>query len=269
MTSLLLKTLGTLLVVGLLTAYVRGWRHLRRLGHRPRAWRLAAYTLGMATIAVAVLALDELADERFSAHMIQHLLLVMLAAPLVELGDPLPLVLWGLPRSARAAMAATLRPGGAVRRTLTALTALPVAGAVYVVTMWAWHVPALYDAAAEHELLHALEHTMFFISALLFWWPVLQPAPRLHPRVQPGLQIAYLVAATAQNTALGMILRIPDRAFYPHYVREAAAHGLDPIDDQALGGGLMWSMGHMYLAPILVILYAFARRAEREDVPPF
>ena len=102
MTTLLLKTLGALLITALLTAYVRGWRRLRWLGHRPPAWRLAAYTLGMATMAVALLALDELADERFWVHMIQHLLLIMLAAPFVELGDPLALVLWGLPRGARA-----------------------------------------------------------------------------------------------------------------------------------------------------------------------
>jgi putative membrane protein len=145
------------------------------------------------------------------------------------------------------------------------LSSLPVAGALYVITVWGWHLPAFYDAAAEHELVHVVEHAMLLGTALLFWWPVIRPAPRLRAPSHPGLLIAYLVAATAQNTALSMALAVPDRAFYPHYVSAAATLGISAVDDQAFGGGLMWSMGHMYLLPILVILYAIARDSERDD----
>ena len=134
-----------------------------------------------------------------------------------------------------------------------------MAGALHVVTVWVWHLPLLYDAAAEHELVHALEHASFFSTAILFWWPIVLPAPRLRPRPHPGVQIAYLLLATAQNTALGMALAVPERAFYPYYVRRAAALGFSAVDDQMLGGGLMWSGGHMYLLPILVILWSLAR----------
>jgi cytochrome c oxidase assembly factor CtaG len=132
-----------------------------------------------------------------------------------------------------------------------------------------WHVPLLYDAAAEHEIVHAIEHVTFFGTALLFWWPIIRPAPRLGPRLHPGLQIAYLVAATAQSTALGMLLAVPERAFYPHYARAAAALGISAVDDQMVGGGLMWSGAHMYLLPILLILYGISRDAAREpdDAP--
>ena len=110
---------------------------------------------------------------------------------------------------------------------------------------------------------------MFFATAILFWWPILQPAPRLHRREHPGFQIAYLVLATAQNTALGFLLSIPERALYPHYARLAPSLGLNAVDDQAFGAGLMWGMGHMYLLPILLILYEVSRESERErgDVP--
>jgi cytochrome c oxidase assembly factor CtaG len=262
-----LKALGLLVAVAVLIAYVRGWRYLAASGHRPPRWRFLVYALGLATAVTALVALDELADERFSVHMVQHLALIMVAAPLITLGNPLPCILWGLPRRARAAFARTLKPGAAVRRALWALTLLPVAGLLHVTTVWLWHVPALYDAAAEHEALHALEHLMFFATAILFWWPIVRPAPRLHARAHPGLQIFYLVAATAQNTALGMILAVPDRAFYPHYARLAAALGLSAVDDQTLGGSLMWSMGHMYLLPIFLILYELSRESAREDAP--
>ena len=182
-----LTALGGLVLFVALVAYTRGWRRLRAIGQRPPAWRLAVYGLGLTTAAAALIGLDELGDERFSMHMVQHLLLVMLAAPLVTLGNPLPCVLWGLPRGARAAFGRTLRPGAKFRRALGALTFMPVAGALYAITVWVWHVPFLYDAAVEHEVLHALEHTMFLGTAILFWWPIVQPAPRLHPRAHPGL----------------------------------------------------------------------------------
>ena len=258
------KTVLSLVLAGLAAAYACGWRRLRTAGHAPPLWRLALYALGLTTVASALLSpLDDLAAARFSAHMGQHLLLTMMAAPLLLLGNPLPLVLWGLPPSVRWALAAPLRRRARLRAVLSALTFLPVAGLLHVTTVWVWHLPFLYDAAVEHELVHAVEHATFFATALLFWWPIIQPAPRLRPGPHPGFQILYLLVAAAQSTALGMLLAVPERAFYPHYVSVAAALGINAIDDQMLGGGLMWSGAHMYLLPILLILYGLSRDAGR------
>jgi cytochrome c oxidase assembly factor CtaG len=142
-----------------------------------------------------------------------------------------------------------------------------VAGLIYVATMWLWHLPTLYDAAVEHELVHAVEHATFLATAILFWWPIIQPAPRLRPRPHPGFQILYLLIATAQNTALGMVLAVPERAFYTHYVHAAAALGISAVDDQMLGAGLMWSGSHMFLLPILLILYDLSRDAAAIRAP--
>ena len=265
-----LKTLLSLVLAAAATAYVRGWRRLRAAGYAPPHWRPASYVLGIVFVAGALLSpLDELATERFSAHMAQHLLLTMMAAPLLLLGNPLPLVLWGLPPGARRWLAAPFRRTARLRGALSAMTFWPAAGALHVAAIWVWHVPLLYDLAAEHELVHAVEHVSFFGTALLFWWPIIRPAPRLAPRLHPGLQILYLIAATAQSTALGMLLAVPERAFYPHYIRAAAALGISAVDDQMIGGGLMWSGAHMYLLPILLILYGIARDAahERDDAP--
>lgn len=265
-----LKGFLSVVLVGLAAAYARGWRRLGATGHAPPLWRPACYLCGLLMVAGALLSpLDELAASRFSAHMAQHLLLTMMAAPLVLLADPLPVVLWGLPPAVRRRLAAPLRRGRWIRSALSALTLWPAAGVLHVAALWIWHVPMLYDAAAEHELVHALEHVVFFGTALLFWWPIVRPAPRLAPRLHPGLQIAYLVAATAQSTALGMLLAVPERAFYPHYVRVAATLGISAVEDQSLGGGLMWSGAHMYLLPILIILYGVSRDGarERDDAP--
>jgi putative membrane protein len=260
-----IKTVLSLVLAGLAAAYACGWLRLRAAGHTPPLWRLALYALGLTAVTAALLSpLDDLAAARFSAHMGQHLLLTMMAAPLLLLGNPLPLVLWGLPSRARRPLAATLRPRARLRAALSALTSLPVAGVLHVTTLWIWHLPFLYDAAVEHEVVHALEHATFFATAILFWWPIIQPAPRLRPWPHPGFRILYLLVATAQNTALGMLLAVPERAFYPHYVRLAVTLGISAVDDQMLGGGLMWSGGHMYLLPILMILYGLSRDGVRQ-----
>src|SRR5213593_59279 len=224
MVEVAIKTGLSLVLAGLVAAYVRGWRRLRAVGHAPPLWRLALYALGLTAVTAALLSpLDGLAAARFSAHMGQHLLLTMMAAPLLLLGNPLPLVLWGLPSRARRPLAATLRPRRWLRATLSALTSLPVAGVLHVTTVWIWHLPFLYDAAVEHEVVHAVEHATFFATAILFWWPIIQPAPRLRPWPHPGFQILYLLVATAQSAALGLLLTVPERALYPHYVSVAAA----------------------------------------------
>ena len=265
MLEVIVKTLVVLGLLAIGAAYARGWRRLRGADYAAPRWRLALYALGLATIAAALLSpLDDLAAQRFSAHMGQHLLLTMVAAPLVVLGNPLPFVLWGVPARARRAIGTTLRRGAPLRTALWALTFLPVAWILHVTTVWVWHLPFMYDAAVEHELLHAAEHATFFWTAILFWWPIVQPAPRLRPPPHPGFQILYLLLATAQNTALGMLLSVPERAYYPYYVKTAAALGISAVDDQLLGAGLMWSGGHMYLLPILLILWGLARDAARE-----
>src|SRR5262245_51465224 len=173
--------------------------------------------------------------------MVQHQLLFMIAPPLLLLGNPYPFVLWGLPRGVRRRLRPTLTVTGALRAAWRALTWMPVAGTLYMLVLFAWHHPALYEAALEHRSLHDLEHLSFFASAVLFWWPVVNPAPRLR-RLTSGLQygyrIGYLIVATGLNTVLGAVLGMTERVLYPMY---AAAPRLledwDALDDQAFGGG--------------------------------
>ena len=247
--------------------YGRGWWRLYRIGHPRSRWRLALYGLGLAALAAALLSpIDDLADELFPVHMVQHLLLTMVAAPLVLLGNPLPVVLWGVSRRARHWLASPLTTGARFRTALGVLTSLPIAWLVYVVDLWAWHVPLLYQAALEHEVVHVVEHIAFFTTALLFWLPIVRPAPRLGPRAPFGFELLYLLAATAQNTALGAMLTLPERSFYPYYDETARRLAVNAAEEQAAAGGLMWISGHMYLLPILVLLYNFSQSKDAGDV---
>jgi cytochrome c oxidase assembly factor CtaG len=152
---------------------------------------------------------------------------------------------------------------------------MPVAGGLYTLTLWGWHYPLAYEAALRFPVLHDVEHLTFFGTAVLFWWPIVNPAPRLRrltTGVMYGARIGYLILATAQNTLLGAVLGLAERALYPSY---AAAPRLlaewSPVDDQSFGGGVMWSGSHMFLVAVLVLLHrameAEGRKADARTRP--
>jgi putative membrane protein len=198
----------------------------------------------------------------FPCTWCSHLLLTMLAAPLVLLGNPLSVVLWGVPRRVRRWLASPLTTRARFRIALGMLTSLPIAWLVYVADLWAWHAPLLYQLALEHEAVHVVEHAAFFTTAMLFWWPIVRPAPRLGPPAHLGFKVLYLIAATAQNTALGAMLALPERSFYSYYDETARRLAVNAVQEQATAGGIMWISGHMYLLPILVMLYQFAQKSD-------
>ncbi|MGH7318258.1 MAG: cytochrome c oxidase assembly protein [Candidatus Rokuibacteriota bacterium] len=262
----------SLLALG--TTYAVGWWRIRRQGHRRLAsiWRLLAYEGGLGSVALALVSpIDHLAEVLFTAHMIQHQLLIMVAAPLLLLGNPFPFVLWGLPRRLRRRLGGALTRGGAVRRVWRTLTWIPVAGLAHTMTLWAWHLPAAYEAALRTNVLHDIEHLSFFGTALLFWWPVVDPAPRDHASrdgLYYGARVAYLVLATAQNTLLGALIGLTERVLYPSYAAAPRVFGLTPLDDQALSGGIMWAGGHMYLIAILILVGQAMNAEGRETSEP-
>ena len=244
----------------LLTAaivYLVGWTELARRSParcRPRLIaRLALALAGVTAAAVALLALHDAAHQSFAAHMIQHLLLIVVAVPALLLADPLPAVLWALPpglrRTARRALGATTAP----RRLWRQLTRMPVAWTLHAVALWLWHAPLAYDAALDSRVLHDAEHLVFVLTAVLFWWPVIEPAPRGRIAAPLGWRIVYLVLGAFQSAALGIFLAAAPRALY--------AYGA--VDDQALGGVLMWAIGGAVdMAAVLVLVYRFLAVAE-------
>ena len=257
-----------LVLVATAGAYAVGWWRLRRAGHRliARGWRLLSYLSGLVFVAVALMSpIGYLAHQLFTAHMIQHILLIMVAAPLLLLGNPLPASLWGLPKGLRHSVGRLLVRGAFMRNAIWALTLMPVAWIAYVGNLWLWHLPVAYQAALRHHAVHDLEHLLFFGTAILFWWPIIEPAPRLHGLVHSAFGILYLIAATGQNTLLGALLALPERLIYPYYAEPPRLFGLTPLEDQALAGGIMWSMGHMYLIPLLLLVARILNRQEEAN----
>jgi cytochrome c oxidase assembly factor CtaG len=236
--------------------YCVGWTRLARhtpvRNHAALVARLALALGSVTTVAVALLGLHAAAHESFAAHMVQHLLLVAVAVPALLLADPLAAVVWALPRGVRAGARRVLSERAAPRRAWQALTRMPVAWTLHAAALWLWHVPAVYDAALVSGPLHDAEHLVLTATAVLFWWPIIAPAPR--HAAAPGARIVYLVLGAFQSAALGVVLMSAPHPLY--------AYGA--LEDQALGGVLMWSVGGAVdMAAVLVLVYRFLSAAER------
>lgn len=247
------------------TLYAAGWWRLRKRGARiATGWDLTLYLGGLATVCLALSSpIDSLASVLFLVHMIQHELLTMVAAPLLLLANPLPAFLWALPRRPRHRVGRLLTRGALLRRGLWAVTWMPVAWLVFVVNLWAWHHPAAYQAALRSDLIHDLEHLGFFGTALLFWWPVINPAPRVRGHIHYGLRILYVFLAAGQDTLLAGLIGLADRVLYPYYTAVPRLWGLSPLGDQAWGGAIMWVTGStIYTTAILLLV---AKAFDHED----
>jgi cytochrome c oxidase assembly factor CtaG len=224
--------------------YARGWWRLsQRTSLRVGAGRLAAFLGGLALIAVALASpLDALAEQRLSAHMVQHQLLMMLAPPLLWLGAPIVPMLLGLPRLIRRPVAVAL--ASRLGRTIAHVIAHPAFGWMsFTLAFWTWHAPPLYELALGSHAWHHVEHACFFASAMLFWRPVILawPGRSLWPR---WTMIPYLVLADLENTILAAILTFSDRVIYPTYAIVPTGSP-SALDDQATAGVIMWVPGSL------------------------
>ena len=260
-------------VVALLLAslglYGLGYLRLRTRGRRGRVVRarqLAAFGLGWLTLVAAFASpLDALSAALFSAHMVQHELLMIVAAPLLVLGRPLALWLWALPPRSRHAIGAAVRMR-AWRGIWRVLCRPAVAWLLHAAALWAWHMPRLFEAALASPGLHALQHASFLLSALLFWWTVFGEAAR---RDESGYAMLSLFTTMVHTGALGALLTLAPGLWYPAYVEPASALGVDPLLDQQLGGLVMWVPGGLayLLAALMTSARWLMRRAPAALVP--
>ena len=199
--------------------------------------------------------------------MVQHMLLLAVAAPLILLGAPIRPLLRGMPRSWRSRVVRPIARSRGVRAALHLLRHPLVAGALYVGGLYAWHVPALYDAALIDARVHVLEHAWFMATALLFWSCVIDPEP-FRATLPYAARIVYLLLAGAgQNTILGGLLAFSTRLLYRSYEGRPERYGFDAVSDQRVGGAVMWVPGDLiFLAAASVSFFLWLATEEREQL---
>lgn len=177
----------------------------------------------------------------FSAHMAQHLLLTLVFPPLLLYGTP------------SAVMRRLLRPRW-VMAVARVLTRPLVAAAVFTAPIVLWHVPALYEAALRDHNIHIVQHLVFITTAVIMWWPVLSPVPEL-PRIPHLLQMLYLFLLGIPMSITGALIALSDRVLYPFYAAAPRVGGLSPLDDQQIGGLLMWVLGGLMLWIVMTVIW--------------
>lgn len=235
--------------------YLRGWRVLRHVQPaRFPTWRAGAFLGGLGALVLAIGSpLDPLSEYLLSAHMVQHLLLMSVAAPLLLLGSPLLPVLRGLPRGFAHDGISPFLNWPLLRHLGSRLTH-PVTGwLALLVGLCVWHIPAAFETALRSPAWHEVEHATFFLGALLFWWPVIRPYPS-HPVWPPWTIPLYLLAADAVNSALCAILAFTEHVIYPTYAAAPRLFGTTALGDQASAGVIMWVPGSIaFLVPAVVV----------------
>lgn len=245
-----------LLAALLLTAgiYLRGWLVLhRRDAGRWRPGQVLAFYSGLTALFLALASpIEPFAALLLQVHMLQHLLLMMVAPPLLWLGAPLFPLLRGLPRAGRRAVAPFFR-APLPRQLFGRLTHPVAAWLLFVCATWFWHAPSVYQLALRSDSWHYLQHVCFLTTALLFWYPVVRPYPA-RPSWSLWLVIPYLILADVQNTLLAALLTFSDGVLYPHYASVPRVGALSALDDQSAAGVFMWVPGSLaYLGPLFAI----------------
>lgn len=221
-----------------------------------RSWLFAA---GLGALGVALLSpIEAYEGVLFSVHMVQHMLLELVAAPLLLAGAPITLTLRAASPPVRRRLLSVLQS-----RVVHALSFPVVAWVLFAAVNWGWHFSTLYDQALDNELLHYFQHATFLGAALLFWWPVIgaDPSPW---RLPHPIRLFYLFLAMPQNSFLGVALLQTTTVLYPHYVTNVRGWGPTPLEDQHLGGVIMWVFGDVaFLAGMALVVAIWVRAEDR------
>ena len=203
-------------------------------GQTVRRRRLTGFIIGWATLAVALLSpLHAMSEALFSMHMVQHELLMVVAAPLLFLARPLVPMLWALHAPWRRRVGRALN-AHTLRRAWTTLSSIPIAWALHAAAIWAWHLPVLYEQTLSSPLVHAAQHVSFFATALLFWWSIVRG------RQARTAGVIALFTTAVHTGALGALIALSPAPWYPRYGEASAAWGLTALEDQQLAGLIMW-----------------------------
>jgi putative membrane protein len=247
-------------LAALLLIYSIGFSRMAKRGLKSAERRSAIpFALGWLALLIALDSpIHRMGSQLFWVHMMQHEILMLVAAPLLVLGKPIVTLLWALPLSWRSGLGRFTQ-----QRTFHAtwmfVTTPLIAWLAHAIALWGWHVPALFELTLKSDFAHGLQHLSFLGTALLFWWTLIQGH-----RVNYGGAFIYVFTTAAHSSVLGALLTFSRTPWYPSYLETAPHWGLTSLEDQQLGGLIMWVPAGVILFLISVgLLFAWLRESDR------
>ena len=225
--------------------------------------RTVSWTLGVIALLVALDSGIERYDTTlFSVHMVQHLILTLVAPPLLLFAGPITLLLQASSPATRKRWILPVLHS----RVLRTLSFPVVAWVLFAAVMWGSHFSPLFDLSLENPWVHRLEHAMFLTAALLFWWPVVGPDPSPW-RMTPSVKVLYVGLQMPQNTFLALAIYLSSVPLYAHYVTTIRPWGPTPLEDQQTAGGIMWLGGDFaFLTMVILLVFSWMRHEEKRTV---
>jgi putative membrane protein len=269
------------------TLYTRGWVLLRRRtkahtykrrGGQPypltAVWRLISYLTGIVVVGIALMSpIDVLGGQLFFMHMIQHLLLIMIAPALLLIANPMAVTLWGMPRKVRQpvgkGLSFILNSDSKYRGWIRTATSPGIVWLLWVIVVIGWHDPQMYNWALINEGAHDLEHITFFIVSMLYWWLITGAGPRIHKQFSLVGRIAFVILAIPPNMLTGIIIAFTPSVIYTYYLGVPRIWDIDVMTDQIWSGVIMWVPGSMMyiLAALALISQLLGEEASKPHLP--
>lgn len=244
--------------------YLIGFRRLHHSSSKSRQdrfsntksskWRATSFSGALIVLLIALGSPIDFISARLGwVHMIQHSMLMMIAAPLFMLGNPGRVFIAGLPRRTQRQIWRVRKRAVTWQIPLRWLRHPTVIWTMYALTLWLWHLPTLYEAALDHPLIHDFQHLTFFAASCLFWKSVLHPLKTR--RMEPAIAVIYLYLASIHSVALGVLMAISPFVWYQPYQKTATEFGIQPLFDQQLAGYIMWMPACMMYAFIALLIF--------------
>jgi putative membrane protein len=248
--------------------YARGtynvWKRAGR-GHGITTRQWISFVGAVLVLVLALMSpLDALSADLFSAHMVQHLMLMLIAGPLLVISDFQLALLWALPRRRAQSIGSGFNQSQPVSGTWRVLNHPAFVWVLFTLAMWLWHAPLLYQAALHSEFIHMLEHLTFLIAAMLFWWVLFKHNRPDH--IHYAMTIPFLFLTVLQSGILGALMTFTERPWYPDYATVANPWNLTPLEDQQLAGLIMWiPAGAVFSLLTIGFFAAWLRALERHS----
>ncbi|MGH9514207.1 MAG: cytochrome c oxidase assembly protein [Terriglobales bacterium] len=246
---------------GMAALYLIGIARMQHRGVRLRSFSIGCFIAGWVSLLMALDSpMHEISEQLFWVHMTQHEILMLVSAPLLVLSQPLAVFLWAMPPSWRSPVVGVFK-WQVSKGVWLAISAPAAAWLIHAIALWSWHAPVLFDAALHSDFVHALQHASFIGSALLFWWALL----RNHDgRLGFGGAILYVFTTAVHTSVLGAWLTFSPRIWYLPYLGTTSLWHISALEDQQLGGLIMWiPAGTLLTVVALVLLAKWLRHSEQ------